>query len=428
MLGILAVIGLLCANAFFVAAEYSLVSVDRDRIRSKKGYRAQITSKLLKHLTFHLTGSQLGITGMALLLGFIAETSIGDLLNSPVENVFGAGSAHGISIALALAIATILHTVVGEQIPTIFALSRPLGTSLTLAPIVRIYSLIVYPVVKASNGLANAILRAFGIEPKEELANVRSRGDLEEMFRSSGEEGEIETNDVGLLTRSLYFGEKMAIDVVVPRMEVATVELEEKVSGLVAKSLETGHSRFPVTAGDLDDVRGVVYAKAAHGVQRQEWGKVSVTELMTDILAVPENLPLDDLLKDMSRKRSPMAVVVDEHGGTTGIVTAEDILEQIVGEISDEYDTEPEEAMENIGAGDYLFPGSTQIEELKESCGFLAPPGPYETLAGFVLHSLQRVPNKTELFNHGGWWFEVVEMEGHRIATVKVSGPQAEGT
>ena len=424
MLGILAVIVLLIANAFFVAAEFSLVSADRDRINSKKGYRARITSKLIKRLTFHLTGSQLGITAVALLLGFIAEMSIGELLESPVENVFGEGSAKGISIALALAIATILHMVVGEQIPKIFALSRSQGTALALAPIVRIYSLIVYPVVLACNGLANSILRAMGVEPKEELLNVRNRGDLEEMFRSSGEEGEIDKTDVGLLTRSLYFGEKESIDVVVPRMEVETIELDENISELVKKSLETGYSRFPVTGGDLDDVRGVIHIKSAHKVRREEWENISVADFMVDVLAVPENLPLADLLKDMGSKRSPMAVVIDEHGGTTGIVTAEDILEQIVGEISDEHDTDPGESVESIGGGDFVFPGSTQIEDLKQSCGFSAPPGPYETLAGFIFFKLQRMPKNKELLNYKGWWFEVAEMDGHRIASIKVSQPR----
>ncbi len=422
-LGILAVTGLLCANAFFVASEFSLVSVDRDRVNSKKSYRAQVVAKLQKRLTFYLTGSQLGITAVALLLGFIAEPTIGKLVEPLAEDIFGAASAHGASIAIALTVATILHMVVGEQIPTIFALSKSLGTSMALAPIVRIYGLLVYPIVRASNGLANSILKAMGIVPASELLNVRRRGDLEDMIRSSQKGGTIDRTDMNLLTRSLYFGEKDIMDVLVPRIAVESLELDDTVQAFVEKAHKTGFSRFPVTGGDLDDVKGVVHIKSVYKIPRQKWNEVLVSELMSDVLAVPETLPLVDLLRDMTSKKSPLAVAVDEHGGTSGIVTAEDILEQIVGEIADEYDEPAPVDVETVGNGDLLFLGSIQMEELKKRCGFLAPEGPYETLGGFMLYNLQRIPRQKEIFHHKGWWFEVVEMQGHRIISVKVSKP-----
>ncbi len=422
-LGILAVIGLLCANAFFVASEFSLVSVDRDRINSKKSYRAQVVAKLQKRLTFHLTGSQLGITAVALLLGFIAEPTIGELVEPLAEDIFGAASAHGASIAIALAAATILHMVVGEQIPKIFSLSKSLGTSMALAPIVRIYSLLVYPIVRASNGLANSILKAMGIAPANELLNVRRRGDLEDMIRSSQAGGTIDRTDMNLLTRSLYFGEKDIMDVLVPRIAVESLELDETVQAFVEKAHKTGFSRFPVTGGDLDDVKGVAHIKSVYKIPRQKWNEVLVSELMSDVLAVPETLPLADLLRDMTSQKSPLAVAVDEHGGTSGIVTAEDILEQIVGEIADEYDDPAPAAAETVGNGDFLFAGSIQMQELKKRCGFSAPEGPYETLGGFILYNQQRIPRPKEIFHHRGWWFEVVEMQGHRITSVKISRP-----
>lgn len=423
-LGIPIVLILLAANAFFVAAEFSLVSVKKEKILSHKSYRAQVTGKLLRRLTFHLTGSQLGITGMALLLGFVAEPTIGNLVEPVVEDLFGEATAKGISIFIALALATLLHMILGEQIPKIFAISRPLGTSLALAPIVRIYGILVFPIVVASNGFANWILRLLGVEPAKELSNVRSRADLADVFRSSGEGGAIDEVEVDILTRSLHFGQKVAMDALVPRLLVESVSEDDTLVDLVDKSLATGFSRFPVVAGDLDDVCGVVHIKFVHRIPRQNWQTMKVSELMTDVLAVPEVLPLADLLRDMGRKRSPLVVAIDEHGGTSGIVTAEDVLEQIVGDITDEHDEPSEESIESIGDGDFLFTGSTLIEDLRQGCGFSPPAGPYETLGGFVLFRLQRVPKIKEIFHYKGWWFEVIDMEEHRVTSVKVSQPR----
>lgn len=407
-----------------MAAEFSLVSVQKEKILSHKSYRSQVTATLLRRLTFHLTAAQLGITGMALLLGFVAESTIGELVDPLIESIFGEASAKGISIFIALAIATILHMIIGEQIPKIFGLSKPLGTSLALAPAFRVYSLIVYPIVKASNGLANWVLKLVGIEPVEELSNVRTRADLEDVFRSSGEGGEIDEADVDILKRSLQFGEKIAMDALVPRLQVESVKVGDTISELVAKALETGYSRFPVTTGDLDDVCGVIHIKSVHRIPRKNWEEIKVEEIMVDVLAIPETIPLADLLRDMGRKRSPMALAIDEHGGTSGIVTAEDILEQIVGEIADEHDELKTETIETMTDGDFMFPGSILIEELKDSCGFSPPVGEYETLGGFVLSRLQRIPRIKEIFHYRGWWFEVVGMESHRITSVKVTQPR----
>ena len=420
-LGLIVVAALLLANAFFVAAEFSLVSVDRDRVNADKSYRAQVTAKLLKRLTFHLTGCQMGITAMALLLGFVAEPTIGELLEPLTERIFGESSSEGIAIGLALAIATVLHMVLGEQVPKIFALAKPLGTTLTLSPALRIYSATVYPMVAASNGLANFILRRMKVEPAQQRSNVRNRGDLEAVIRSSGEGGAIDETDVSLLTKSLKFGEKTAMDAIVPRLEVISIDTEASVQDLVSLALDTGHSRFPVASGDLDDVKGVIHIKSAHRIPRTDWSKTKVTDLARDVLAVPETRSLTDLLQDMGRKRSPMAVVIDEHGGTSGILTAEDVLEQIVGSIADEHDEPPEESIESDG--EFIFAGSIHIEEVQELCGAPLPEGPYETLGGFVLHKLQRIPKEKEIFNHRGWWVEVMEMDALKIGSVRMTPP-----
>ncbi len=418
--GIFIVIALLCANAFFVAAEFSLVSVQKDKIKTHKSYRAQVAAKLLQRLTLHLTGSQLGITGMALLLGFVAEPTIGELIEKPIENIVGESSARGVSIFVTLAFVTLLHMIFGEQIPKILAVSRPLGTSLALAPAVRIYSLLVFPVVATANGLANWILRRLGIEPAEELSNVRSREDLEDVFKSSG--GEVK--EVNLLTRSLQFGEQIAMDALVPRVSVESIGADVSVNELVKKSIDTGYSRFPVTNGDLDDVCGMVHIKSVHKLPRNQWASKTVSQIMVDVLAVPETISLSDLLSDMGKKRSPLAIAVDEHGGTSGIVTAEDILERIVGDISDKQDEPAQESVGQVSEGVFIFSGSVLIEDIELECGFTAPEGPFETLAGFMLFRLQRIPRPKELLHYKGWWFEVVEMESNRIINVKVSQPR----
>ncbi len=336
--------------------------------------------------------------------------------------------APGISIAVALLLATLVSMVVGELVPKSIAITKPRATAYALAGPMVLISRLLGPIITLLNGAANWTVRRLGIEPKEELTSVRSLQELELLIRSSGEEGTLEPEALTLLTRSIRFGEKDAADALVPRRSVASVLVDDTVAGLAARAAATGHSRFPVIGADLDDVRGVVHVKDVYRVPFGERGATLVEAIMVDAFVVPETRDLADLLVDLRRVGTHLAVVVDEHGGTAGIITLEDILEEIVGEIDDEHDR-PLHALTVVARpGEWLLDGSLHHDEVFDACGFRMPDGDYETLAGFVLDALGRIPEVGAAFEHDGWRFEVVARDNLRVATVRLRrgpGPDA---
>ena len=241
----------------------------------------------------------------------------------------------------------------------------------------------------------------------------------------SAMEGTIATGASELMERSIRFAHKTAADALVPRVEVEALSRDASVADLVAASARTGHSRFPVYGTDIDDIEGVVLVKSAHQIAPAERASTPVGALMTPVMVVPESRELEDLLVDMRGSRNPLVVVLDEYGGTAGILTVEDLVEEIVGEIDDEYDTPALTAVSR--AGEWLLAGSLHHDDVYDACALELPEGPYETLAGFVLERLGRVPDAPgDVVHHEGWRLEVTEMERHRITVVKVVGPSSE--
>ncbi|MCE2525432.1 MAG: HlyC/CorC family transporter [Acidimicrobiia bacterium] len=426
-LGLLAVVALIGANAFFVAAEFSAVSVERGPLeRAAEGGRrsrrrsAQSLLRVTDRLTFHLSAAQLGITVMSLLLGWVAEPLIAELLLGALGSGLSEATAHAVAVALALALATVVHLVAGEQLPKMLAISRPLPTGLLCARPLRFYGFVMWPFVTLFNGTADRIVRLAGLEPTAELRSVRTLQELEHIIRSSGSSGELDPEDVTLLTRSIRFGAKTAADALVPRVEVITVSPDDTTADLVGAAVTSGFSRFPVVGGELDDVCGVVHVKAVHRIPPEDRDRITVGELMGDVWAVPESADLGSLLSEMSRRRQSLAVVVDEHGGTAGIVTAEDIVEEIVGEIDDEHDPVAE-LTTPVPPGVWLLAGDLRADATEEACGLRLPDGPYETLAGFTLYRLGRIPMVGDSFTWEGWSVEVAEMVRRRIVTVRLS-------
>jgi len=433
-LGLLAVVALIGANAFFVAAEFAAVSVPRGPLeeaarsgRRARRRRAQSLLKVTERLTFHLSAAQVGITVMSLLLGWLAEPLIAELLVGAFGSVLSESSAHTVSVAVALALAMGVTLVTGEQLPKMLAISRPLSTGLICARPLRLYGYVMWPFVTLFNSTADRVVRLAGLEPAAELRSVRTLRELEYIIRSSGSGGELDPDEVTLLTRSIRFGAKTAADALVPRVEVVTVGAGDTMADLVEATAASGHSRFPVVDSDLDDVRGVVHVKAVHGVPPAERPRVTVTEFMHEVWAVPESADLESLLGEMSRRRQSLAVVVDEHGGTAGIITAEDIIEEIVGEIDDEHDPVAE-LTPAAPPGEWFLGGDLRADGVEEACGLRLPDGPYETLAGFVLWRLGRVPVVGDSFSWEGRRFEVAEMVRRRIAAVRIAEATGERT
>jgi CBS domain containing-hemolysin-like protein len=418
-----AVLLLILATGFFVAVEFSLVAIDRGRVEldveeGRRGARA--TSDALHRLSFQLSGAQLGITVTSLIVGFIAEPTIAAALEPLVGPVVGDRRAPAVSIAAALVLATVVSMVIGELVPKSLAIAKPRATAYALAGPMVVISRVLGPLIRFLNGSANWTVRRLGIEPREELTSVRSLQELELLIRSSGEEGTLAPEALTLLTRSIRFGEKDAADALVPRRSVTSVPVDETVSALAARAVETGHSRFPVVGADLDDVRGVVHVKDVYRVPFGDRSRTTVEQIMAPAFVVPETRDLAALLVDLRRSGTHLAVVVDEHGGTAGIITLEDVLEEIVGEIDDEHDRPTPLLTEGERAGEWLLDGYLHPDEVFEASGFLVPEGEYETLAGFVLDRLGRIPDVGEGFDHEGWHIEVAARDHLRVATVRL--------
>jgi CBS domain containing-hemolysin-like protein len=287
-------------------------------------------------------------------------------------------------------------------------------------PFARVYSSVLAPVIRLFVGAANRAVRAFGIEPTEELASVRSRAELRSLVQTSAEEGTLAADEVDLITRAFRFGEKSVADVLTPRPDVITLGGDATITELASRSVATGKSRFVVIGADIDDVVGIVHAKSTFDVPLDRRDVVTVADLMGEAFFVPESRDADTLLLEMRRDRHYLAVVVDEYGGTAGIVTLEDLVEELVGEIDDEHDAAMRRATRRFGDG-YLVSGGLHPDEVAEECGFDVPEGDYETLAGFVLDRLGHIPVAGEELESGGWRIRVVAMDRHRIVTVLLS-------
>jgi len=410
----------------FVAIEFGLVAVDRahiDQLVAAGNRRAKVAHQLLVRLSFSLGGAQLGITIVSLVLGFLAAPIIAGLIEPLLRPVLGDTGGSAGSLFLGLVIATVMQMVLGELIPKALAIARAESTVLRLSGSLRIFSTVFKPAILFLNGTANRIVRALGMEPKEELVHIRTLPELARVFQASAEGGTLAGSASTLLNRSVRFGEKSAADVLVPRVEIKAISREATVADLVALATETGHSRLPVYGADLDDICGVVHVKAVHRLPVTERADTSVESLMVEILAVPETRELEHVLFDMRNARNHLVVVVDEYGGTAGILTLEDILEEIVGEIDDEYDSlTPRLAVEEE-AGCFVLSGALHPDEIEEAIGFEVPEGEYETLAGFALDRLGHIPDPGEQFHYDGWTFEVIDVDKRRIATLRVTAP-----
>ena len=420
--GLVAIGVLLVANAFFVAAEFSLVAVERARIdaASEAGERsARRVRRLQESLTRHLSGAQFGITLAALLLGFVAEPTVARILS-------GDAHATGASVALAIGMATVLHLVVAEQVPKYVALAIPERTALTLAPAITAYGVATRLLVDLLNRTANAIVRFLGVEPKGQIQTSRTLDELEDLIETSADDGSIDPDEATLLRRSIRFADKTAADALVPRVAIEALQRDEPATALVQLSLDSGHSRFPVYGVDLDDIVGVVHLKSLYGRPAAERGRVPVVDLMHQVLAVPETRELEDVLADMRVRRNQLAVVVDEHGGTAGIITLEDVLEEILGEIGDETDR-VEVRTRSEAKGSTVVSGRLNLDEVEEATGFRVPEGPYETLAGFVVARMGYLPEVSDMVVFDGWRIEVVAVDGHRVATLRIVAPGAPG-
>jgi CBS domain containing-hemolysin-like protein len=421
VMGLAAVFVLVALNGIFVAGEFCLVAVDVERVEvmADDGHRrARIVKKLLSRLSFHLGGAQLGITVTSLLLGLLAEDTIGTLL----EYLPGVSLTSGPARAtLAIGLAALIQMVFGELAPKNLAISRPLVTGFWLGPILRFYGIVSAPITSAFNGLANRLLRLAGIEPAEELRSLRSLKDLEHLVRVSTERT-ITEDEARLLTRTLRLSGKDAADALTPRTSMTVLNQSGTVADLIQNSAETGYSRFPVMGDDIDDIVGIVEVKDIFALNPDDREQRSLGNILRPAVIVPEHRELDGVLVDLETASSRLAVVVDEHGGTAGLITREDILEELVGDISDEYDR-PVPVTAPQPDGRVIIEGLKSRDDVEELLGLRLPDGPFETLAGFMLQQMGSIPETGQVLDWQGWRFEVVSKDNLRIADVAVERP-----
>jgi CBS domain containing-hemolysin-like protein len=319
------------------------------------------------------------------------------------------------SSSLALLLATVFSMIFGELLPQFLGISAPLPTAKVVALPVRVFAVVAKPLIIVLNGSANAFLRGLGIEPQEELSGARTPQELASLVQRSAEAGTLDITTARMLTRSLGFGERTADDVMTPRVRCTGIHRDESADDVLRLSRRTGHSRFPVLGEDWDDVDGVVHVKKAMAVPHERRKDVPVSALMSDRLVVPETIRLDPLLRELREGGFQMAVVVDEYGGTSGIVTLEDVVEEIVGEVSDEHDRSRQGGRELID-GSWTVPGLWRPDEVRDAFDADVPDGStYETMGGFVMTSLGRVPAVGDVVRVPGWRINVVGMEGRRV-------------
>jgi CBS domain containing-hemolysin-like protein len=417
-------------NAFFVAAEFGLVTVDRSEIdkRADEGdKRARTVRHALHELSFQLSGTQLGITITALLTGSLAEPALSKLLTPLFHPVTG-GETDTITHILSLVIATLISMLFGELVPKNAALARPMRVALITAAPLRAFSRTFKWLISVLNGSANFLVRRLGIEPQEELASARSPEELGLLAAISARAGALPTETATLLRRTIRFGEKRAAKAMTPRVDVVGLKTTASVADLLRVAQETGHTRFPVYQSTLDLVVGVIGVPDALGVQPERRATTAVSAVAKEPVYVPESLGLDKVLAALRAAGADLAIVVDEYGGTDGVVTVEDLIEELVGEIADEYDVDDafaESADVTAPGGEktYLVDGLLREDELIEQTGFELPEGPYETLAGFVLARLGHIPVMGESFEDRGWEFTVMEVDRHRVEQVRVVAP-----
>jgi CBS domain containing-hemolysin-like protein len=445
LIGVGAVLLLIAANGLFVAAEFALVAVEPTQVDAAvaNGERGAGRVRAAIHaLSFHLSSAQLGITVTSLVVGYIAEPSIARLLR-PVLTAVGAphGVAQVIAVVLALAIATVTQMVLGELVPKNWAVSTPMRVARAVAGPQLAFSVVFRPVVLALNAAANRLIRALGAEPTDELRSARSVTELGSIVRSSAEQGTLPFTTATLLGRTLRFGERTAEDVMTPRVRVVALAATASATELLDTAEITGHSRFPVLraeatldpgAGlgdDLDNVVGVVHVKDAFGVPPPLRRSAPLASLMTDPIVVPSSLGCDALLARLRDRGLQMAVVIDEYGGTAGVVTLEDLVEELVGPVDDEYDETGQQDVVARPGGGWTVSGLLRLDEVTEATGVRLPAGPYETVAGLVLSRLGRLARVGDTTTADGYTLTVAAIDRHRVDQIVITptAPKADG-
>ncbi|MCU1435090.1 MAG: hypothetical protein JWR71_1815 [Pseudarthrobacter sp.] len=414
---------LIAGTGFFVAVEFSLIALDQATVQNAidNGDTGAVPLlKCLKSLSTQLSSCQLGITLTTLLTGYVMEPSVGRLLEGPLAAVgIPDVAAASVSLVIAMVLATLLSMLLGELVPKnmAIALSFPVGKALARPQL--IFTAIFKPAIVLLNGFSNKVLNVFGLEAKEEISGARTPAELASLVRRSAAMGTLDTGTANFVARTLNFSARTAADVMTPRIRVETIDADQPVSDILDAARRTGYSRFPVIGDSADDIKGLVHVKKAVAVPWDRRANLEAGTIMTDVLRVPETIHLDALLAELREGNLQLAVVLDEYGGTAGITTLEDLVEEIVGEVSDEHDKVRPGLLQSA-SGDWYFPGLLRPDELSEQIPGLTVPdeAAYETVGGYVMSELGRIAAVGDTVPVGGGMLSVTRMDGRRIERI----------
>ena len=431
---LLVTVAMLALNGLFVAAEFSLLASRRSRLEQLEADGSRRAGHALagvRELSLMLAGAQLGITMASLVLGAVAEPAIAHSLDRLLGRLaVPEALVHGVSFTIGLAIVVFLHMVVGEMAPKSLAIANPEGTALVLARPFRAFTLAVRPFLALLNSIANSVVRAFGFEPQEELAAAHGAGDLLLLVRESAEHGMLAREQHGLLERALELSGLDAEAAMIPRPDIVAVPAESTVDEIERVASETGRSRMPVFDRDLDHIVGILHVKDLLRIDPAGRDGITARGLARPAFVTVESRAIEDLMIDMRVARAHIAIVVDEYGSVSGLVALEDLIEELIGEFEDETDTTtrvtPHRAVRKRPDGALLVPASWRADELENRVGVTLPQGDYETVAGFLIEALERVPDEGDAVQVGGARLEVARMDGTRVVDVAVHPSPAE--
>ena len=406
----------------FVGSEFALLNLDRSDLeaRRSKGEKGHgITIKALKQTSTHLSSAQLGITLTTILTGYTMEPAISSMVSDPLTDLgVPEDFVRPVGGVLGILLATFISMIFGELVPKNYALAVPRATARVLVPLQVAFTWTFRPFIAFLNGSANRILRAMGIEPKEELSAARTADELSSLVQRSALQGLLEDDTATLLSRTIEFSSHNAVDVMTPRTKVESVHRSDTAWDVIALAKKTGLSRFPVIDESLDDIRGVVHVKQAVAVPLDKRAEVPASALQSEVIRVPETMTLDVLLTELRGRGYQVAIVVDEYGGTSGIATLEDLVEELIGEVADEHDRA---SLDVVRARDWFtFPANLRPDELEERTGVAVPEdGHYETIAGFILASLGRMAQVGDVVDMPLGEFRIERMDNRRIDRVR---------
>lgn len=426
---ILAILALTAGTGVFVAAEFSLTALDRSTVEANaRGgtSRDRFIQRAHHRLSFQLSGAQLGISITTLATGYLTKPLVAEL---PHPGLVAVGMsdrvADGLITFFALVIVTSLSMVFGELVPKYLAVARPLRTARSVVAGQVLFSLLLTPAIRLTNGAANWIVRRLGIEPAEELRSARTPQELVSLVRSSARSGALDDATAWLMRRSLQFGALTAEELMTPRSKIVALQTDDTIADLVAAAAASGFSRFPVVEGDLDATVGIVHVKQVFEVPPGDRAHTLLTTVAEPVAVVPSTLDGDAVMAQVRASALQTAMVVDEYGGTAGMVTLEDLIEEIVGDVRDEHDDATPDV---VAAGNgWRVSGLLRIDEVASATGYRAPDGPYETIGGLVLRELGHIPvagetvELTALDQDGlpddsmRWLATVIQMDGRRI-------------